>query len=138
MKPKPSASVLRVLAALGLSLVVLAACKKREPEELAGAATEPISAPSFPLSSSNSRSAVFLPMPGTRVRWPVSCSVMALDSSSTLMPDRTASPMRAPTPVTLIKARKALRSARDENPYKMCASSRTCRPPRSRARCTPA
>ncbi|MBD9480761.1 hypothetical protein [Pseudoxanthomonas sp. PXM02] len=44
MKPKPSASVLRVLAALGLSLVVLAACKKREPEELAGAATEPAAA----------------------------------------------------------------------------------------------
>jgi hypothetical protein len=45
MKPKPSASVLRVLAALGLSLVLLAACKKqREPVELAGAASEPAAA----------------------------------------------------------------------------------------------
>lgn len=44
MKPKPSASVLRVLAALGLSLAVLAACKKREPEELAGAASQPAAA----------------------------------------------------------------------------------------------
>ena len=44
MKPKPSASVLRVLAALGLSLVLLAACKKREPEELAGAASGPAAA----------------------------------------------------------------------------------------------
>ncbi len=44
MKPKPSASVLRVLAALGLSLALLAACKKREPVELAGAASEPAAA----------------------------------------------------------------------------------------------
>lgn len=44
MKPKPSASVLRVLAALGLSLVLLVGCKKREPEELAGAASEPAAA----------------------------------------------------------------------------------------------
>lgn len=44
MKPKPSASVLRVLAALGLSLAVLAACKKREPEELAGATSQPAAA----------------------------------------------------------------------------------------------
>ncbi len=43
MKPKPSASVLRALAALGLSLVLLAACK-REPGELAGAASEPAAA----------------------------------------------------------------------------------------------
>lgn len=40
MKPKPSASVLRALAAFGLSLVLLAACK-REARELAGAASEP-------------------------------------------------------------------------------------------------
>ncbi|MCR6625867.1 MAG: hypothetical protein NVV67_06285 [Pseudoxanthomonas sp.] len=44
MKPKPSASVLRVLAALGLSLALLAACKKHEPVELAGAASEPAAA----------------------------------------------------------------------------------------------
>lgn len=44
MKPKPTASVLRALAALGLSLVLLAGCKKREPEELAGAASEPAAA----------------------------------------------------------------------------------------------
>lgn len=44
MKPKPSASVLRVLAALGLSLVLLAACRKSEPVELAGAASEPAAA----------------------------------------------------------------------------------------------
>lgn len=44
MKPKPSASVLRVLAALGLSLLLIAACKKREPVELAGAASEPAAA----------------------------------------------------------------------------------------------
>ncbi|KRA54279.1 hypothetical protein ASD77_06585 [Pseudoxanthomonas sp. Root65] len=41
MKPKPSASVLRVLAAAGLSLLLLAACRKQAPEELAGAASEP-------------------------------------------------------------------------------------------------
>jgi hypothetical protein len=39
----PSASLLRALAAFGLSLVLLAACK-REPEELAGAASEPAAA----------------------------------------------------------------------------------------------
>ncbi|CAN7269863.1 hypothetical protein LJR168_003634 [Pseudoxanthomonas sp. LjRoot168] len=44
MKPRPSASVLRVLAALGLSLVLLAACKKHGPEELAGAASGPAAA----------------------------------------------------------------------------------------------
>ena len=45
MKPKPSASVLRVLAALGLSLLLLAACKKHGPEELAGAASGPAADP---------------------------------------------------------------------------------------------
>ena len=36
MKPKPSASVVRALAALVLPLALLGACKKRVPEELAG------------------------------------------------------------------------------------------------------
>src|SRR6185436_15011346 len=50
-----------------------------------------MSAPSLSLSSSNSRSAVFLPMPGTRVRRPVSCSVMACASSASERPDSSAS-----------------------------------------------
>lgn len=44
MKPKPSASVVRALAALVLPLALLGACKKRVPEELAGAASEPAAA----------------------------------------------------------------------------------------------
>ena len=44
MKPKPSASVVRALAALMLPLELLGACKKRVPEELAGAASEPAAA----------------------------------------------------------------------------------------------
>src|SRR5690606_40424312 len=55
-------------------------------------------------------SAVFLPMPGTRVSRPVSCRVMALARSCTDMPDSTANAVRAPMPVTLIKERKAERS----------------------------
>jgi len=43
MKPMPSAAVARALAAFGLSLVLLAACK-REAEELAGATSEPAAA----------------------------------------------------------------------------------------------
>ncbi|MNN62037.1 hypothetical protein D3C81_1773100 [compost metagenome] len=70
----------------------------------------PMSAPSLPRISSNRRSAVFLPMPGTRVRRPDSCKVMAWARSATDMPDNTDSAVRAPMPLTLISSRNALRS----------------------------
>ncbi len=50
-------------------------------------------------------------MPGTRVRRAASCIVTVCESSCTLMPDSTASAMRAPMPEILSNSRKVERSS---------------------------
>lgn len=90
-------------------------------------ATAPRSAPSLPFSSSSRRSAVFLPMPGTRVRRPASCRVTAWARSATDMPERMDSAVRAPTPEILMSSLNVLRSSAVPNPNRMCASSRMAR-----------
>src|SRR5438477_370205 len=75
---------------------------------LAGAAT---ASPSLPLSSSSSRSAVFLPIPGTLMSRPLSCNETARASSSTDRPDRIDSAVRGPTPEILTSSRNVDRSS---------------------------
>ena len=89
---------------------------------LAGAAT---ASPSLPLSSSSSRSAVFLPMPGTLISRPLSCRLTARASSSTDSPERIDSAVRGPTPEILTSRRKVARSSWVRKPNSICASSRT-------------
>src|SRR5690606_18727729 len=80
-----------------------------------------------PLSSSSSRSAVFLPMLGTRVRRATSWVATARPSSSTDMPESSERAMRAPTPETRISWRNASRSSSVRKPKSRWASSRTTR-----------
>src|SRR5712692_10332149 len=76
-------------------------------------------------SSSNKRSAVFLPMPGILVRRAPSCVDTARYSSDTDRPDNTASAVRAPTPLILSNCRNTCRSSSVPKPNSRCASSRT-------------
>ena len=85
------------------------------------------SAPSLSFSSSSSRSAVFLPMPGILVSRPASCIVTACASSATDRPDSTDSAVRAPTPLIFTSWRNARRSCSVPKPKSRCASSRTTR-----------
>ena len=75
---------------------------------LAGALS---ASPSLPLSSSSSRSAVFLPMPGTLTRRPLSCRLTACASSVTLSPDKMDSAVRGPMPEIFTSMRNVVRSS---------------------------
>ena len=74
-----------------------------------------------------SRSAVFLPMPGIFTSIAASSVWTQRTKPSTLIPERIASPIFAPTPEILISDRNSDFSVSVENPYRVCASSRTRR-----------
>jgi len=74
-----------------------------------------------------SRSAVFLPMRGTFTRLAVSSYSTQRRKPSTLIPERIASAIRAPTPLTFSRLRNSARSSSVANPYSCWASSRTSR-----------
>ncbi|WP_346926537.1 hypothetical protein, partial [uncultured Arthrobacter sp.] len=73
------------------------------------------------------RSAVFLPMPGRRVRLALSLFCTQRTKPSADTPDKIASASLAPTPLILIKARNKARSDSSIKPNNKCASSRTTR-----------
>jgi len=76
-------------------------------------------------NSTSMRSAVFLPMPGMRVSAAMSPSWINRANSSVLTPERTASEILAPMPLTFCRLRKRLRSASRRNPYRTAVSSFT-------------
>ena len=72
--------------------------------------------PSFSLSSSTTRCAVFLPMPGIASKRAVSSSAIARRSSVGVEPETIASATFGPTPLTLSRWTKRSRSSTEPNP----------------------
>ena len=71
------------------------------------------------------RSAVFLPMPGTRVRLAASSACTQWAKASASIVESTASASFGPTPLTRMRSRKRSLSASPAKPKSRCASSRT-------------